>query len=68
MASKSYRIKTACPQCGCSGLTVLSAEEMKKKYGDVPNIELECGECMLKYESEMKTACPEWAEDCTLEE
>lgn len=68
MASKSYRIKTACPQCGCSGLTVLSAEEMKKKYGDVPNIELECGECMLKYENEMESACPEWAEDCKLDE
>ena len=51
MARKTYRIKTACPQCGCSGVSVLSAEEMKEKYGDVPNIELECGECMLKYKS-----------------
>jgi hypothetical protein len=66
MARKKYQIKTACPQCGCTELTVLSAEEIKKKYGDVPNFDLECGECMLKYTAEMKTACPEWDKDCKL--
>jgi hypothetical protein len=40
---------------------------MKEKFGDVPNVELECSECMHKYETEMETACPEWAEDCKLE-
>ena len=32
MARKKYQVKTACPQCGCTELTVLSAEEIKEKY------------------------------------
>ena len=60
MARKNYKIKAACPQCGCSMLTVLTDEEMKKRFGDAPNLHLECGECMLQYETERKTACPEW--------
>jgi hypothetical protein len=67
MKRKTYRMKAVCPQCGCTELTVLSAEEMKKKYGDLPNIELECSECTLKYERKMKNACPEWAKDCKME-
>lgn len=67
MTSKKYQIKGACPQCGCTDVTVLSAEEMKKKYGDVPNIELDCSACTAKYDSEMKTACPEWDKDCKLD-
>ncbi len=68
MTKKRYTIKTACPQCGCSGVQVLSDEEMRERYGDVPNFDLECGECMLKYKTEMKTACPEWDRDCRLQE
>ena len=68
MARENYRIKTACPQCGCTELTVLSAEEIKEKYGDVPNFDMECGECMEHYTAEMKSACPEWDEDCKLQE
>jgi hypothetical protein len=49
MARENYRIKTACPQCGCTELTVLSAREIKEKYGDLPNFDMECGECMEKY-------------------
>ncbi len=66
MASKRYKVKTACPQCGCSLAQVLSEEEIREKYGDVPNVELECHECMAKYETDMKTACPEWDKDCQL--
>jgi len=68
MAKKHYQIETACPQCGCSAVQHLSAEEIRKRFGDVPNVEMECGECMLKYSSEMEKACPEWAKDCKLEE
>ena len=68
MANKKYRIQTACPQCGCSGVTALSKEEMKSRYGDLENLELECGECMLKYETARKTACPEWDKECQLQE
>jgi len=65
---KRYHIKTACPQCGCSFATVLSKEEIREKYGDTPNVEMECGECMMQYETDMQTACPEWDEECRLNE
>ncbi len=52
--SKNYRIKTSCPQCGCSGTTHLSEEELKKRYGDVPNIEMECHECMMVMEADVQ--------------
>ncbi len=64
MSRKRYRIESGCPQCGCTFTTVLSNEEMMERYGDVPNIELECGECMAKYTKKTEEACPEWAEDC----
>lgn len=66
MAEKRFQIKTACPQCGCSFATNLSAEELKKRYGDVPNIEMECGECNIKYNTPMSHACPEWDQECKL--
>lgn len=68
MTKKRYTIKSACPKCGCSSLNALSKEEIQERYGNVPNIELECGECMLKYTTEMKTACPEWDDECKLME
>ncbi|MGM0418615.1 MAG: hypothetical protein ACQEQS_07830 [Thermodesulfobacteriota bacterium] len=49
---KTHKIKTACPQCGCSNTAHISEEELKKKYGDVPNIELECHECLTKFAAE----------------
>lgn len=64
MSKKKYQIKTTCPQCGCSAVSHLSDEEIKEKYGDVPNIHMECGECMLQYENKIEEACPEWADDC----
>jgi len=66
MKKKRYTIKTSCPQCGCSMLTVLSPEEIKEKYGDIPNVEMECGECMLKYSTGMEKACPEWDKECKM--
>jgi hypothetical protein len=68
MSRKRYHIQSACPQCGCSFAQTLSKEEIKKRYGDVPNIELECGECMLKFETERKSACPEWDDECRMNE
>jgi C4-type Zn-finger protein len=63
---KTYRIQTACPQCGCSAVSHLSAEEIRARFGDVPNIQMECSECMARYETPMKEACPEFAKDCNL--
>jgi hypothetical protein len=68
MTNKRYQVKTACPQCGCSFATHLTAEELKERYGDVPNIEMECGECMLKYATPMEKACPEWDQECKLKD
>ena len=63
MAEK-YRIKARCPQCGCRAVTHLSHEEIQERFGNVPNAELECSECMAKYEVAMKDACPEWDREC----
>lgn len=52
--SKKYRITTSCPQCGCGGTSHLSEEELKKRYGDVPNIELECHECMMVMDADVQ--------------
>ena len=68
MAKKRFTVQTACPQCGCSGSTVLSEDEMKDRYGHVPNFDMECGECMEKYTAKMKTACPEWDKECQMKE
>lgn len=66
MAKKRYRLATNCPQCGCSAVSNLSEEEIKERFGDVPNVEMECSECMLKYHTPMEEACPEWDEECKL--
>jgi hypothetical protein len=66
--SKRYQIKSACPQCGCSFATHLSEEELKARYGDVPNIELECGECTLKFTKSRAEVCPEWDAACKLKD
>ncbi len=66
MEKKRYTIKSSCPQCGCTDLTVLSPEEIKKKYGDSPNIDMECSECVLKYSTDMEKACPEWDKECKM--
>jgi redox-regulated HSP33 family molecular chaperone len=66
MSAKVYTIKTACPQCGCSAVSHLTADEIREKFGDVPNVEMECSECMAKYTTDMKTACPEWDKECKM--
>ncbi len=66
MAKDRYNIKTACPQCGCSQVIAMSEEEIKERFGDVPNVHMECGECMAKYETPMEEACPEWDKECKM--
>ena len=66
MSKKRYQVETSCPQCGCSAVSHLSEEEIKERYGDVPNIDMECGECMLKYATPMEEACPDWDKECKL--
>ena len=52
---KRYTVKAACPQCGCSGATVMSEEELKERYGNVPN-----------FSTPAKDACPEWDAECRM--
>lgn len=68
MTKKRYKIETACPQCGCSLATVLSEAELRERYGDVKNVEMECHECVTKYMTPMSEACPEWDKECRLKE
>ncbi|MEJ5358340.1 MAG: hypothetical protein WHT06_06655 [Desulfobacterales bacterium] len=63
---KRYTIKTACPQCGCTTATVMTAEELEKRYGHVPNFDLECGECLAQFSAPAAEACPEWDAACRL--
>lgn len=68
MAKKKYKIETACPQCGCSAVSHLTKEEIEERYGEVENVEMECQQCMLKYQTSREKACPEWDEECRLKE
>jgi hypothetical protein len=63
---KRYTIASACPQCGCTATTVMSAEELRARYGDLPNFDLECSACMAKFSTPAKEACPEWDAECRL--
>lgn len=64
--SQRYKVKHACPQCGCSAVSNLTKKEMMDRFGDVPNVELECSECLAKYQAKMKTVCPEWDKECRM--
>ena len=66
MSKSRFKIQTTCPQCGCSAVSHLSKEEIKERFGDVPNAEMECSECLLKYETPMEEACPEWDKECKM--
>jgi hypothetical protein len=68
MAKKRYELKTTCPQCGCSAVSNLSEKELKERFGNVPNVEMECSECMHKYHAKMSTACPLWDKECRMKE
>ena len=68
MPKKKYRIQSSCPQCGCSAVQHLSHEEMMEKFGDAPNVELECSECMAKYMKDTESVCPEWDKECKMKE
>lgn len=67
MAKKRYEVKGVCPNCACGTPNHLSAEEIKAKVIDGENIEINCPECMEVYRANLKSACPEYAEDCRLE-
>jgi hypothetical protein len=63
---KTFKIQTSCPQCGCSAVSHLSPEEIRERFDDVPNVDMECSACMIKYSTPMEDACPEWDKECKL--
>ena len=63
-----FKLETTCPQCGCSAVSHLSQEEMMERFGDVPNVQMECSECMAKYAAPMKDVCPEWDKECKMKQ
>lgn len=63
---KTYRVQAVCPQCGCSSVSHLSEAEIEKRFGDAPNVHMECSECMFRYEKDRAEVCPEWDQACRL--
>ena len=41
---------------------------MKERYGNVPNFDMDCHECMAKFSNKMKDACTEWDKECQLKD
>jgi len=54
MSEKKYRLTGKCPQCGCSAVSHLIAEEIEARFRGVDNVKLECSECMQKYTEKVK--------------
>ena len=52
------------PICAKPDDLIKDVYEIRKKYGEVPNVEIDCRECMVKYQTSMKSACPEWDREC----
>lgn len=60
MSNKTYQMETSCPQCGCSAVSHLTADQIKERFGDVPNVDIECSECSKKFQTSMKEAVMAW--------
>ncbi len=56
------------PNVDVRDLRFCRLKKSRPSTGMFPNIDLECGECMLKYTTDVKTACPEWDQDCKLQQ
>jgi rRNA maturation protein Nop10 len=66
MSKKRYRVKGACPHCGCGTVSHLSAGEIKVKTIDGYNLEVNCPECMEAHKASIRSVCPEYADECHL--
>jgi hypothetical protein len=67
MSKKRYQVRAVCPNCACGTVSDLTAEEIKARTIDGENLELNCPECMEVHRANVRTVCPEYAEDCRLE-
>ena len=66
MKKNRYEVKGACPHCGCGTASHLSAEEIKTRTTDGDNLEINCPECMEVHRANIRSVCPEYADECHL--
>jgi hypothetical protein len=66
MGKKRYQVKGVCPHCACGTVDDMSAEEIKAKTIDGENLEINCPECMELHRANIRSVCPEYADDCHL--
>ena len=66
MSKKRYEVKGACPHCGCGTVSHLSGAEIKERTIDGDNLEINCPECMEVHKANIRSVCPEYADECHL--
>jgi len=63
---KRYEVRGECPNCACGTVSHLTAEEIQAKTIGTGEMELKCPECMEVHRSQIRSACPEYADECRL--
>jgi RNase P subunit RPR2 len=63
---KRYEVRATCPNCACGTVSHMSAEEIRSKTIDGDKLEINCPECMELHRANIKSACPDYAEECHL--
>ena len=66
MSKKRYQVKAVCPNCTCGSVAHLSVDEIKAKTIDGDNLEVNCPECMEVHRANIRSVCPDYADDCHL--
>ena len=66
MSKKRYEVKGRCPNCACGTVSDMSAEEIKAKTIDGDKLEINCPECMEVHRANIRSVCPEYADECHL--
>jgi hypothetical protein len=66
MGKKRYQVKATCPNCACGTVSDMSAEEIKARTIDGDNLEINCPECMEVHKANIRSVCPEYADECHL--
>ena len=61
-----YQVKAVCPHCSCGTVDDMSAEEIKARTIDGENLEVNCPECMEVHRANIRSACPDYADECHL--
>jgi hypothetical protein len=66
MSKRRYQVKAVCPNCACGTVSDMSAEEIKSRTIDGDNLEVNCPECMEVHKANIRSVCPEYADECHL--